>query len=244
MADSGTKGRWRRVLRYTFGGALCLLAVINLLVGAPWSLALGVAVTGGIILNGQRRIFRAGVSRTDDGIVCRYVPWYEGNAYSALVLIPLMGVAMAALGRAPGNPRWLLYGGVILLLGVTPLSVWGIVRMRRRSLLVVSPSMLTVRLAERGSQLTEIRREQVESIEPKLVPLPPRAQSLQVAITYRPLDISGGATKTVLLGLRLTIQPGNLLNALVAWKDGGHDNPSELMDRIERILRGQSTAGV
>jgi hypothetical protein len=127
---------------------------------------------------------------------------------------------------------------------VTPLSIWGVIRMRLRSLLVVSPSMLTVRLAERGSQLTEIRREQVESIEPKLVPLPPRAQSLQVEITYRPVDISGGTTETVLLGLRLTVQPDYLLNAIVAWKDGAHDNPSELMDRIERILRGQSTAGV
>jgi len=131
-----------------------------------------------------------------------------------------------------------------LLLGVIPLTIWGVVRMWLRSLLCFSPSILTVRLAERGSELTEIRREQVQSIEPKLVPLPPRAQALQVEITYRPVDISGGATKTVLLGLRLTVQPVNLLNALVAWKDGAHDNPSELLDRIERILRGQSTAGV
>lgn len=112
-----------------------------------------------------------------------------------------------------------------------------------RSLLCFSPSILTVRLAERGSQLTEIRREQVQSIEPKLVPLPPRAQSLQVAITYRSVD-AGGATKTVLLGLRLTVQPADLFKALVAWKDGAHDNPSKLLDRIERILRGQPTAGV
>lgn len=63
MAGGATKGRWRRVLRYSFGGALCLLAVINLLVGAAWYLPLGVAATGGIILVGQRRIFRAGVDR-------------------------------------------------------------------------------------------------------------------------------------------------------------------------------------
>lgn len=244
MADSGNAGRWRRMLRYTIGGALCLLAVINVLVGAPWSLALGGAVTGGIILMGHRRIFRAGVSRTGDEIVCRYIPWYEGNAYSALVLLPLMGVAMVALGLAPGNPRWLLYGGVILLAVVTPLSIWGVVRMWLHSLLCFTPSMLTLRLAERGSGLTEIRREMVASIEPKLVPLPPRAQSLQVAIAYRPVDIGDGTTKTVLLGLRLSVPPVNLLNALVAWKDGAGDDPSELLDRVERILRGHSTADV
>lgn len=51
-------------------------------------------------------------------------------------------------------------------------------------------------------------------------------------------------TKTVLLGLYLSVQPINLLNALVAWKDETNHNPSELLDRIERILRAQSTADV
>jgi hypothetical protein len=48
----------------------------------------------------------------------------------------------------------------------------------------------------------------------------------------------------VLLGLRLTVQPINLLNALLAWKHGAADTPSELLDRVERILRGHSTADV
>jgi hypothetical protein len=129
-------------------------------------------------------------------------------------------------------------------LGVMPLTMYGIVRMWRRCLLCITPSMLTVRLAERGSELTEIRRELVESIEPKLVPQPVSGKWLQVAITYRRLDVGGETTKTVLLGLRLTVQPVNLLNALVAWKDGDNDNPSELLDRVERVLRGRSMAGV
>ncbi len=242
MAGGKAMLRWR-VLRYCFGGALCLLAVIGVLVGTSWSLAVGVAVAGGVILIGQRRIFRAGVSRTRDEIVCRYIPWYEGNAYSATLLLPLMGLAMVDLGFRPGNPAWLRYGG-FLLLGVTTLTVWGVVRMRRRCLLCITPSALTVRLVDRGSELTEIRRDLVESIEPKLIAQPAGAQSLQVAITYRPVDAVADTTKTVLLGLRLTVQPVNLLNALVAWKDGAHDGPSELLDRIELILRGQSTAGV
>jgi hypothetical protein len=244
MAGSRAKRSWGKVLRYAFGGALCLLAGINMLIGSPWYLCLGIAVTGGIILIGQRRIFRAAVSRSGNEIICRYIPWYEGNAYGALVLIPLMGVAMAAAGGAPAYPGWLRYGGAVLLLGVTPLTVYGIVRMRRRSLLVITPSMLTVRLAERGSELTEIRRELVESIEPTLTPQPVSGMWRQVAITYRPADGGGDTTKTVILGLRLTVQPINLLNALITWKDGAYDNPSELLDRVERVLTGRSMAGV
>lgn len=100
-----------------------------------------------------------------------------------------------------------------------------------------------MRLVDRGSELTEIRRELVESIEPRRLPQPAGGESLQVAITYRPMEVGEDTTKTVLLGLRLTVQPINLLNALVAWKDGAHDNPSELLDRVEGILRGHSTAG-
>ena len=188
-------------------------------------------MTGAIIVVGQRRIFRAGVSRSGEEIVCRYIPWYEGNAYGALVLIPLMGVAAIAAGHAPGNPAWLRVTGIIIL-GVTPLTVDGIVRMWRRSLLAMTPLML----AERGSELTDIRRELVESIEPKLVAQPVSGKWLQVATTHRPLDVGGDSTKSVLLALRLSVQPVNLLNALVVWKDGAYDNPSELLDRVERVL--------
>lgn len=242
MAGGAARGRRGRVLRYSFGGGLCLMAGLGALLGTTWYLCLIVAVAGGIILVGHRRIFRAAVSRSGDAIVCRYIPWYEGNAFSTLVLIPLMGVAAIAAGYAPGNPAWLRYAGIIIL-GVTPLTVWGIVRMWRRCLLRITRSTLTVRLAERKSELTEIRRELVESIEPKLIPQP-GGRALQVAIAYRPLDVGADTSKTVMLGLRLTVQPTNLFNALIVWRDGARDDPSELLDRIEGILRGQSTAGV
>ncbi|BBU23409.1 hypothetical protein [Mycobacterium xenopi] len=244
MAGGAAKYRWTRVVRYSFGGALCLLAVVNVLIGSAWYLSLGIAVTGGIILFGQRRIFRAAVSRSGDEIICRYIPWYEGNAYSTLVLIPLMGVAMVAAGSAPGYPAWLAYGGAFLLLGVTPLTLYGIVRMWLRCLLHITPSALVVRFAERGSELTEIRRELIESIEPRPTPQPVSGTWLEVAITYRPVEAGSVGTKTVIIGLRLTVQPINLLNALVVWKDSANENPSELLDRVELVLRGRSMAGV
>ncbi|OBB92573.1 hypothetical protein [Mycobacterium sp. 852002-40037_SCH5390672] len=246
MTGSGVKGRWGRVLRYAFGAALCLLAGINVLIGSAWYLSLGVAACGvGIIYGSGRRIFGAGVSRTGDTIVCRYIPWYEGNTYIFGIFLPLMGVVAFAAGSAPGHPpAWLRYCGIILfaifaLLVVVAVWIW------RRSLLRITPSSLTVRIAERGSELTDIRREYVRSIEPKLVPnAAAGTERLQVEIAYQPADVSSETTATVMLGLYLSVQPINLVNALVAWKDGAHDNPSELLDRIERILRGRSTAGV
>lgn len=243
MAGGGSKGRRSLVLRYCFGGLLCLLAGINVLLGSAWYLCLGIAVAGGIILVAQRRIFHAAVSRSADEIVCRYIPWYEGNAYSTLVLVPLLGVAAIAAGSAPGHPAWLRLAGIAIL-GVTPLTFYGVLRMWLRSLLCITPSVLIVRVAERRSESIEIRRQLVQSIEPKLTPRPAGGDWLQVAIAHRPADATRDTSKTVIVGLRLSVQPINLLHALVAWNDGAQDNPSQLLDRIERILRGHSTAGV
>lgn len=240
MTGSEVKGRWRRVLRYSFGAALLLLAGINLLVGSSWYLPLGIAVTGGIILVGRRRIFRPGVNRSGDEVVCRYIPWYEGNAYVLNMLVPALGVSSVGAGWAPGNPGWLRYTGIILLI-LTPVFVFSAVRMWRRCLLAISPSALSVRLAGPKDELTEIRRDCVLGIGPKVVPNGVSGESLQVEIAYRAADLS---SKTVLLGLQLSVQPVNLVNALVAWKGGANDEPGELIDRIEGILRGRATAGV
>ncbi|WP_184437272.1 hypothetical protein [Mycobacterium sp. AZCC_0083] len=244
MADSSPKGGWRRALRYTFGGALCLLAVVAAQTGLQWYWSVVVLCGAFLIILGRRRIFRPGVTRTTDLVVCRYIPWYEGNAYYLNVALPLTGAAMAAAGYAPGNPVWLRFGGIFLI-AVTPLMTYSAVRMWRRCILCFSPSALTVRTAAPGDALTEIPRERVQSITPKVIANSANGvASLQVEIAYQTADSSDDATKTVLLGLQLTVVPDNLLNALVAWKDATNDDPSELLDRIERILMGRSMAGV
>jgi hypothetical protein len=245
MVGSRASGGWGRVLRYTFGAVLFLLSAVVLAVGAQWYLSLSVFCTASIIVLGGRRIFRAGITRAADEIVCRYVPWYEGNVCVFIVALPLMGVAFVAAGFSPGYPVWLRYGGFILL-GVMPLIVYSVVSIWRRNILRITPSTLFVRFAAAPKDgLTEIRRELIQSITPKMIPnAVSGARSLQVEIAFRPVDFSAEIPKTVLLGLYLSVQPINLLNALVAWKDATDDDPSEPLDRIERILRGRSTADV
>jgi hypothetical protein len=224
-----------------FGVTLCLLAVLNLVRGTAWYVALGLLVIGALIILGRRRIFRPGVERTKDLVVCRYVPWYEGNAYFLNLGLPLLAVCMIAAGFTPGNPVWLRFGGVILLL-VVPLFVESAVRMWRKSAVRIMPSALTVPSAAPKFEPTDLSREYVISITPTTVNSVSGAKSLQVEIAYR-LD-STDETATVLLGPQLSVEPENLLDALVVWKDASVDDPLQLMYRIERILRGRSPASV
>lgn len=64
-------------------------------------------------------------------------------------------------------------------------------------------------------------------------------QSLQTEIRYHP-TASSTEVKTILLGLQITVQPLNLFNALTAWKDGAAEDPTALLDRVERILQRNS----
>jgi len=225
-------------MRYAFGGALCLVAVINAAVGSAWYLAVAVAVVGMAIVLGRRRIFRAGIARTPDSIVCRYIPWQEGNAYVLNLGLPLLAVASIAASYTPGYPAWMRFVGIILLV-LTPLFTYAAFRMWHRCVLRFTPAALTVRLAGRGDQLTAISRERLQSITPKMIPNTINGgPSQQVEITYRPMDSPDGAVKDILVGLQFTVQPANLLNALLAWKDAYDDHPEQLLDRIELLLRG------
>jgi len=240
MTGGATKRPWGQMLRYAFAAMLCLLLPVAVWGGLQWYWSVGNLCTALIIILGQRRIFRPGVSRRASDIVCRYTPWFEGNAYMAIAVIPLMGAALTATGREPSNPAWLRFAG-ILLMCVMPLAVFSVLRMWRRCPLCISPTELTLRLATPGSELTEIRREHVVSITPKMVRNPVNGQSLQTEIAYHATDSNRADIETVLLGLHLTVQPINLANALVAWKDGAGEDPSELLDRMEQILRGPSS---
>jgi hypothetical protein len=238
--------RWR-VAGYIFGGTLCLLAVGNLWVGSPWYLVVGVLCGATMIMIGQRRIFRSGVSRTPSEVVCRYIPWYEGSAYMLSLLLPLFAISMIAAGGDPDYPAWPRLAGIVLLC-VMPLILWGLIRTWRVSVLRISPFSLTMRLATPAAEFIHVGREHVESIAPKVAPDPVNGRSLRAEITYHCPNDSGDntTTETVLLGLYLTVRPHNLVNALITWKNATTDeeDPNQLLDRIEQILRGHSTANM
>ncbi|MCX8555265.1 hypothetical protein OS121_09180 [Mycolicibacterium mucogenicum] len=234
------RNRASQVLRCSVGAAACVLAGVVTFVKADWYLGLGIAAVGGAILLGGRRIFRPAVSRSGDEVVCRYIPWYEGNAYIVNVFTPLIAVAMVGAGSAYDSPSWLRFGGIFLL-ALAPILWYFVVRTWRRCFLRITPSMLTVSSAVVGSKPIAIPREFVQSIGPKLVPNPVRGRSLQVEITYQAGDLSRDVTKTLLLGASLTVEPTDLANGLVLWIDGAH-NPTGLMDRIANCLRGGSIA--
>lgn len=243
MAGNEPERHWGRALRYGLGVAACLLAVVNVLIGSPWYVTLIVAIAGvGIIYGSGRRTFRAGVRRAGEQIVCRYIPWYEGNAYVFGVLVPLMGVAGVAAGVGPDHPpTWLLFGGVVLLC-ISALMVVVTIVIWRRSLLCISPAALTVRLPERGADLIEIRRESIQSIGTRLISnTAAGTRSAQVEVVYRPVDAVDDMTKTVLLGMYLSVRQTDLLEALLAWKDDV-GSANELLDQVEGILRGRRTA--
>jgi hypothetical protein len=240
---ASANARWSQVALYAFAGFLVLVTLVASWAGAPWFLVLAGLCIVSIIVIGRRRILRPGIARTLDEIVCRYVPWYEGNAYTLNFVLPLMGITMVAAGYAQGYPVWLSYGGFILLLAVVPLGVFATIRMRRRCFLRIAASALTVQLADRDA--TEIPRERIESIAPAFVPNGVSVPSRQIEIAYRGTDPGSGTIQTVVLGIQLTVEPVNLLNALTTWKDATHaDSPEELLNRVERILQGRLTTGV
>jgi hypothetical protein len=239
MKGGETTGRWRGVVRYAFGSALCLVAFLDIALGAQWFLGLGVLAIGVLIILGRRRIFRPGVRRVADEVICQYVPWYEGNAYFLNVGLPVLGVTCLAGSFAPGFPVWSRFIG-IMLLALTPIGTYASWRMWRRCVLCFAPKVLRLRTAERGDVLTDIPRGRLHEVVPKLIPNSVNGvKSLQVEISYSTADMSSDV-KTATLGLQLTVEPQNLLDALVAWRDHPGDDPAELMDRIEHILVGRS----
>jgi hypothetical protein len=243
MSDARRRGRSWRLLRYIAGFALCLLTVVAARAGMPWYWSVIVLCAAFLIILGRRRIFRPGVVRTADQISCRYVPWFEGNAYYANLALPLTGAAMLFAGLAPGNPVWLRFGGGILLL-FTPIFLDSAIRLWRKSILRISPSTLTVPLAAPKFEPMELTRERVQAVAPKWVVEVSGVKTLRVEISYRAADLIE-PPKTVLLGLQLTVEPHNLLDALTTWKDASvGDDPHELMDRIEHLLLGRSSAQV
>lgn len=233
-------GRWRTVTRFAVAGAIGVIALVLVCVKAPWFLPTGWGFAAIAVAIGKRRIFLPGMTRSSDAIVCRYVPWYEGNAFLLNVGLPLGALLGTAASFSRGYPVWPRFVAIVLLL-MWPLMLYATFRMWRRCSLRFTPSTLTIRVADPRQRPGELPRERVEAITPKWIANSVSGvRALQVEIAYRPEDSTTDELNTVLLGLQLTVEPINLYSALVTWKDGADADPIQLMDRIEEILRGRS----
>jgi len=241
------------VLRYTLAAMVIAGGVSFAVYGQRWYWVLGPVVVGLALLLGFGRLFGVGVSRTDTEVVCRFVPWYEGNSYFTIVLLPLLGVAFVAMANGgeslrrlgPGPTRFL--GVAILTLGA--LFLWAAVRQWRRCRLRIGRSTLTVGVIKPGPTPIQIPREDIEAITTEIV-TPGTQMALQVpqvAIAYRSAE-PGAPVKTIHIGpkrtaeesgLQLSVKPENLALALTTWKAGCGDDP-ELLDRVEATLRGRT----
>lgn len=228
-------------LRYVLSAALCSWTVWLALTGFSWYGCVIVFCGAVMIGYGPRRvIFRVGVERSGDQIICRYVPLYEGYTYFGGVLVPLFGVATVAAGNASHNVLFWCAG--ILLLCVSALTVAGSLFMGRRNFLCVTPSALRLRafvigVGSRARAPTEIRRDLIHGVELKWNP---DTFGPQVEIAHDVVHDgagSGGTTRTVIRNRQLSVRPENLLHALTFWKEGADLDPGDRMDQVERLLR-------
>lgn len=88
----------------------------------------------------------------------------------------------------------------------------------------------------------QFSKEDVEAIEAWTLPQAP-VDRRWVGLNYRS-DPEGKLSVRLVGGQQLTVQPDNLLHALLAWKDPHPDeDPVELMDRIEAMLRARPQTG-
>lgn len=248
MSSSRGKVGLLEVVGCLIGGVLLLLALL----GGPLFMVVGLAASGLIIVLasitflGHRRILPVGVSRHGDAVVCRYIPWYEMNAYAMFLVMPLIGISLLAAGLEPGRPVWLRFTG-LLVLGAVVLAGYFVIQMWQRSLLEISPNAVTVRLPARGSERTTILRSRIQSItdaEAEVGAAFAPARVTQIAIAYQGAD-PGTAVQTVLIGpppgktaMQLSVNQLNLFSALQAWKDDDVTSPG-MMNRVEAILRGK-----
>jgi protein-S-isoprenylcysteine O-methyltransferase Ste14 len=132
-------------------GITSLLAAFGMSSRAPWFQTAFFASFGVMTFSLKRRILRVGVRRSESGIECRYVPWFESVSYMVFVLFPVFAVCFYAAGSRPGAQAAYRWGaGAVLIAALVALiySMW----MWRTSVLRLTPLSLTLRLPSLPSE--------------------------------------------------------------------------------------------
>ena len=248
------RGRVASVLRNTLvvltnavGVIMVVLGVVAAANGWGWFFLLFGLSLGLMFMFGfpQSRVLKAGISRTPE-IVCRYVPWFQGNFY-VLVALPLLAISATGLGLTTGWDAENIVGAIagIVLLALAVSGFRSQARLWRRCRLRIGQSELAIEVIKAGAAPIVIPREAVQAINTKIVDDGgvDGSKTRYVALVY---GGGGGQPETIHIGrhiaesgLLLSVKPQNLERALAAWKNGESDHP-ELLDRVEAILRGRS----
>ena len=232
------------VVAGTVGAIISLVSVVAAAYGeSRFFIILGGFSLGLMFLFGipPSRVLRAGISRTPTEIVCRYIPWYQGNFFLLCVALPLLGISALGLGFGLGVGGILDAIAGIVLLALTLPSFRSQARLWRRCQLRIGRSELAIEVIQAGAAPISIPRQAFQAIDTKTVDVGTDGSTARyLALVY---GGGGGQPETIQIGrqtaesgLLLSVKLQNLERALAAWKDGGSDDP-ELLDRVEAILR-------
>jgi hypothetical protein len=222
--------------RYIVGELLLLFGLLGAFHGLDGSLVGVLVAVAVLIIIGPRRIFKIGISRVGEHILCRYTPWWEGDSYRILA-IPLLGLsAVSTIGKSE-YPLWFKIAGA-LLLAATARVIRNIVVMRRNSYFDISPDLLRMRLASTDGKYLEIPRDCLQSITSVRIPAAYSNGFLQLQMTYQSPDSE--VLTTPRFGVQFTVPVHALAQGLAVWKAAPADDPpTEIMDLVERALRGK-----
>lgn len=207
------------------------------------------------------RWFRIAVTPEPDGLLCRYVPWQEprptgvvlAGTWFAMVLARVAVVLIRVAFEPPTPPVFAVVGvALAALIALMPLVVVRtFLRGYPRCFLRITPTSLRLPDPGRDWAVTDIPREQIQSIASATEPVgfATRTPLLLTEITYRENGCAPGVIRTVLVGpvpakntVWLTVKPAPLLDALRVWKDGDPHDP-QLLDRVDAVLREQIGTG-
>jgi hypothetical protein len=197
--------------------------------------------SAGMYAAASSRLYRPAVTRTADGLTCRYNLLREGPLYLLLVVVP--GIAIAGIA----NKSTLLRLGGYSLLVLMPIGLFVYVLAWRRGRLRIAPAALTVPLPDRRWALAEIPRERILSITAGTGRQSNGETGPVTQVAYLPPD--GSPPATVLLGpsnskkaVWLTVNQTDLVAGLQMWQNG-HPRDPALLDRVEAVLRGTAAGG-
>ena len=147
-----------------------------------------------------------------------------------------MGYPMMIAGYSGAAPAWFRFGG-ILLMAICVLSWILMIWSWHWNDALFRADTVSIRGADGAYKRVELTREDIDTVEFTDVPLPYGRQEVATRIVLK--DPSRGRKGSIILrAAMVTVPTESVLSALQTWLADRND--PELLDHIDRILRGCS----